>query len=373
MPVFDFRDSPRTSPAPQPSAPVSRAAPADRGAREHRAVLDRVRFHNRETGFVIAGLRGGDSVKGTLAAPSPGIEYHFVAGARGGWQHDARYGWTFAFNDATPLLPTSSEGVGDYLLAHAPWMGRSTVRAVLSALEGEDVLSVLKNHPERVAATVRGITLERAQEIRDALLAREKIEAVEVEVRGVVAAAEVTGRQIRAILDRFGNEAALAVRADPYRLIEEIDGIGWETADRIATSIGFDREGAPRIRAGIMHALAEAEREGGHTALPYGELLGAAAGALTLARTPVEVRVQDLIRAGELVTLPGLDPNSPLVFRAAIYAAESAVASAIVQLLAPGPEPPVEGGESGRDAEDDPLACLDQLGDADTTHDSERN
>lgn len=357
----------RTAP-PEPAARTTRTV--DRSAREVRAVLDKVRFHKPETGFVIGSLRGGDSVKGTLAAPGVGIEYSFVAGARGGWTHDARYGWTFAFDDAQPLLPTSSEGVGDYLLAHAPWIGPSVVRRVVEAF-GDDALAVLKTDPERVAREVRGITVDRAHEIRAALLTREAVEAVEVDVRGVVASAEVTGRQIRAILDRFGKEAALAVRADPYRLIEDIEGIGWETADRIASAIGFDRRGEPRVRAGIMHVLAEAEREGGHTCMPFGALLGGAASALTVDVALVEARARALVEAGELVALAQAQAGAPepLVFRAALYTAERAVASAIVQLLAParaveavevpGPAPPA--------SEVDPLDCLDVLAEAPPT------
>lgn len=328
--------------------------PRDRSAREVRGVLSQIRFHSPSTGFVIAVLRGGDCVKGTLAEPAVGLEYHLIAGSRGGWQHDARYGWTFAFDDARPLVPTTNEGVGEYLLAHAPWIGRSVVKRVLEAF-GDTALTVLKSDPARVARDVRGLTRERADEIQAALVAREAVEAVEVEVRSVVAAAEVTGRQIRAILDRHGSESAAVVRANPYRLIEEIDGIAWATADRIATAVGVDRRDPARIRAGVLTALREAEDKSGCTCAPYSVLVGEACTLLSLDPATVEARVVTMIPEGDLVNLARDGAPEPLIFRAELFAAERAIASGVVQLLAPARAPCTDAPAL------DPLACLEGL------------
>jgi exodeoxyribonuclease V alpha subunit len=364
----------------------------DRNARELRGVIDVIRYRKEDTGWTIATLRAssngsanpGDAVIGVFAEkPARGVEYHFFAGRKGGWQINQKFGgWDFRFEDAQPLFPESSEGVEGYLEAHAPWIGSSAARRIVLAF-GPDALSILKNDPARVACEIKGITPQRAEDIRAALVAREAVEKIEVDVRGLVAPANVNGRQLRSILDRYGKEAASVVRGDPYRLIDDVDGIGWETADAIAMTpaVGIDRAAPCRLRAGIMHALKQAENEHGHTCVAFGVLVGEAAAILAGDPRVVEARVRELAavdergRGGELVTLP-IDGETR-VYRSALFEAERGVATAIVKLLSPrgvGAEP-VDAEAARRELaaaldehaaarERDPLACLDTLGEA---------
>lgn len=312
------------------------AVPAlDRSALELRGAIARIRF--QRDGFVIAELRGGESIKGNLREPALGLEYHFV----GKWVSDPKWGWTFVFDDARPILPTTTTGIRDYLKVHAPWVGPAVARELLAAF-GETTLEVLKSDPDQVAAKIGGITRERAREIQAALLAREAIEKVEVDVRGLVAPAGVNMRQIRAILDKYGSEAAIVVRENPYRLIDDIDGVGWATADRIGTAVGIDRRSPARLRAGILHALREAEDEG-HTCQPAPALVEAAAKILSVEERVILDRVDELTAEDQLKSYvppgPGGVTMFPLVYRPDLYEAEAAIASTVLTLLSPAPVP----------------------------------
>jgi exodeoxyribonuclease V alpha subunit len=220
---------------------------------------------------------------------------------------------------------------------------------------GERTLEILKHDPVRVAQEIRGITLERAQEIREALLAIEEMEAVEVAVRGLVAPAGVTTRQLHAILERYGREAASVVRANPYRLIDEVAGVGWTTADKIGRATGFDAGAPERLRAGIVHALREAEDDG-HTCLSRSALVGLAAGVLGRGVPEVERRLEALVASRELVTYtpsggPDESPVEERIYLRETHEAEESVAGAIVAFLEPAP---LAGGPDPDEAWDEP-------------------
>lgn len=355
----------------QPSSSTRHSTPdglVDRSARALRGVVSRVRFANPDTGFAIVELRDGSGVKGTIAGAAPGLEFHF----HGTWKHDARFGWTFdAHEGAIPLLPTTAAGVVDYLRAHAPWVGAAVARKIVEAF-GDDALEVAKSDPARVAAEVPGITTERAAEIARVLNDRAALEAVEVAVRGMVAVAGVNARQVRAILDRYGSEAANFVRANPYRLIDEVEGIGWATADAIAKALGLEATAADRVRAGIMRAMQDREDEGDACA-PRARVVELSVALLGIARAVVEEQLVAMVAdqdKGESVlveaALEGL--AGAFVWRRATWEAEALIAETVVALLAPGAtgdaeapgEPEEQAAAAPVDAAD-PLACLEAI------------
>jgi exodeoxyribonuclease V alpha subunit len=313
-------------------------------------VLSSIAWRSEETGFTIGRLCDGSSIKGTLREASIGLEWHFL----GRWVSDPRWGWTFIFEDARAIIPTTTQGVRDYLRAHAKWVGPEISRAIVTKY-GADALTILKTDPARVASEIKGITLERASEIKAALIDHEAIEAVEVDVRGIVGPAGVNARQIRAILDRHGRQAAIVCRENPYRMIEEVDGVGWATADRIGKSIGIDPRAPARIRAGMLHVLREAEGEG-HTCMPGVAFMHAAATLLSVPIEDVGLRFGELANDGELVSLASHAHGGSLVFRSKLYRAERSISSAILRMLSgPGtpPELRFDEDDEGEEDEDD--------------------
>lgn len=323
---------------------ATEARAIDWSATELRGVLDRIIWPKpapdaapSRDGMVIARLRDGSSVKGVIFSPVIGQEYVFSPGRWEEGRPDPRrpgetYAPTFVFRDALALAPTTSAGVRDYLEAHCPGVGPSVARAIVSAFGEVDALGICKTDPGRVAAAVRGITLARAEEIKAALISRAALESVEVDVRGIVADVPepgVTTRQLRAILNRYGAQAAEVLRRAPYKLIEEIDGVGWKTADAIGKGVGIASDDPSRLRAGVLHAIASAEDEGGHTCIEAGSLLVAAVGLLLVDMEIVERRIGELKVRGELVDHGGV------IARAEMFAAEAAISAAFLRLLGP--------------------------------------
>lgn len=315
-----------------PVAPATLRAPLpspDRSARTLRATVAKVRFAKPDTGFAIVSLASGESAKGTFGAtPAAGLEYEFT----GAWKFDARFGWTFDAREVEQLAPSSAAGVVGYLRAHAPWVGDVVARRIVAAF-GDEALQVLKTSPARVAGAVKGITPERAKEIQQVLVEREDLERVEVRVRGLVAGAGVNGRQLRAILERYGKRAAELIVEDPYRLIDDVDGIGWATADAIAKATGIDPRAHVRLLAGIDRAILDRE-EAGDTCVPPAVLITAAAGLLTVPSAAVEAALEEVIREGRIVRFP-VASALLMCARARTYDAERAIAEAVAALLVP--------------------------------------
>lgn len=322
----------------------------DRSARTLRATVAKVRFAKPETGFSIVTLASGESAKGTFGStPAVGLEYEFT----GAWKFDGRFGWTFDAREIEQLAPTTAAGVVGYLRAHAPWVGDVVARRIVTAF-GDDALATLKKDPARVAAEVRGITLERAKEIQQVLVGREEMERVEIAVREAVAGAGVTGRQIRSILDRWGKHAAERIMENPYRLIAEIEGIGWATADRIAIAAGIDPRAEIRLAAGVDRAILDREDQG-DTCVSAGILGTAAAKLLAVPQASVDEAIRAAIAEGRLVTLAC--GGAQMIARAWLAEQEAAIAETVAALLSwrepvamPTPTPP-----------SDPLAFLGEL------------
>lgn len=312
-------------------------ASVDRGALEVLATIERVVWRDDTSGWTVMRLAAPaeSSAKGPLRVkPRKGLQYHMT----GKWAHDARFGWAFVFDDARLLEPTTSDAVIAYLAEHAPNVGPAIGAALYRAF-GAEAIEIARTDPERCSKAARGLTLERAREVQAALVELQATEAAEVDLRGVCAPARLSRRQLRSILDRYRSQAGAVVRENPYRLIDEVLGVGWVSADAIGRGLGLAEDSPERLRAAVVHALGEAEQEG-HTCISRGDararvakLTGCAAPAIDAAISRA-VASKDL--AGWDVADTDLDAALGLgearVWRRETWEAERAIAEAVVRL-----------------------------------------
>jgi ATP-dependent exoDNAse (exonuclease V) alpha subunit len=225
---------------------------------------------------------------------------------------------------------------------------------------GAETLATAREEPALVAAQIRGIGPERAERIAAALRVAHGSEAAEVALRAILATAGCgsSPRQIQRLLERYGAAAAEVVRADPYRLIREIHGIGWAIADAIGRAVGISAGEPRRIRAAVLHLL-ESEAEGsGDTYAEVAwllrrapELLGGGVQGLEVAREIGALTTEEAEGAGEggsrgaeLVIWVraasdyerAIGLGVPVAYRARTWAAERAVADALGRLASRG-------------------------------------
>lgn len=285
--------------------------------------LDKIRYHDR--GFLIAlgrtsnGL--GATIKGRMMTPQIGLVYQL----EGHWLDHPRFGRQFDFANYTATLPVSPLAVRSYLAENAPNIG-PVLSGRLVAIYGEDALKVLKETPERASHEITGLSLDRALEAAAVLRAHEKDEALHMSLRDIFLNIPLSKRIMGHILDAWKHEAPAVIRDNPFRLCLEIEGIGWPTADLVATRLGFPPEHPTRIRTGLVHCLGLAAFSEGHTYMPIGLLTSKAKDLLSVSTALLEDTIDFMVKDGELVA------DTKYIYTPPLYAAETNTAANLAAL-----------------------------------------
>ncbi|MCL6507027.1 MAG: AAA family ATPase, partial [Bryobacteraceae bacterium] len=268
------------------------------GHEQLQGVLSTIKFH--QGNFLIGVLDDGTTVKGSMLSPQVGLEYTF----RGRRERHPRWGEQFAFTDYRASYPTNLTAIQCYLVDNCKWIGPEIGKRLVGTY-GKETLSVCKADPDRVAAEISGITPRRAKEIAAMLRNNEANENLQLALKDLLGGTKVNRRAVNQILEKWGQDAPARIRENPYALIEAIDGIGFLTADEVARKIGYDFSGAPRIRAGVIHALKEQAFGQGHTCLPTPKLLAEAAKILAVPPERIDSELGPLEKDGLVVSVDG--------------------------------------------------------------------
>jgi exodeoxyribonuclease V alpha subunit len=285
-------------------------------------LIERVTFHNEETGFAVLrvkvkGRRELATVVGSLATVSAG---EWIT-AQGRWVRDSEHGLQLnaTFLECTP--PTSREGIEKYLgSGMIKGIGPVYAKKMVEKF-GEEVLTVIEKSSAQLEE-ISGIGPERRRRIKEAWKEQRAIREIMVFLHSNGVS---TSRAVR-IFKTYGEQAIETVRANPYTLAKDISGIGFKTADQIAEKVGIPRESIIRACAGISHCLLEATNSG-HCALPKEMLLDAAKGLLLVDETLIREALDRLLVNRELVEEQ--IGEHALVFLPALRATEIGIAAKI--------------------------------------------
>ncbi|MES2568735.1 MAG: ATP-dependent RecD-like DNA helicase [Verrucomicrobiota bacterium] len=259
-------------------------------------LIERVTFHNEETGFAVLrvkskGHRDLVTVVGSLATVSAG---EWIT-AQGRWVRDRDHGLQLKAETIHCTAPTSREGIEKYL-------GSGMIKGIgpvyakkLVEKFGETIFGIIEGESARLE-DIEGIGPGRRQRIKRAWKEQKAIREIMVFLHSNGVS---TSRAVR-IYKTYGDAAIETVRADPYGLAREISGIGFKTADRIAEKVGIPRDSILRARAGLCHVLLEATNAG-HCALPKEMLLTKTVALLEIDGGIVEEALARLLVNAELV------------------------------------------------------------------------
>ena len=199
-----------------------------------------------------------------------------------------------AFYEAT--RPETKSGVERFLSSGLiKGVGPATAKLIVQTF-GARALDVLESEPQRLTE-VDGIGSKRAAMIAESFAAQNGMRNTLIFLQNYGLSAGLSMKIYKA----YGDMTESVLRANPYRLVDEIDGVGFHTADGIAMSLGFGRESAFRLRSGVKYVLSEAANSVGHVYLPRNALVSAAARILSAEAETVEAVVKGLVLDGELV------------------------------------------------------------------------
>ncbi|EFQ24286.1 helicase, RecD/TraA family [Aminomonas paucivorans DSM 12260] len=293
--------------------------------------LTSVSFRDDVTGYTVARVetsRGEEAtVVGCFPLPSPGERLRF----EGRWKVHPRFGPQFDVSFCRAEAPVSEEGLIRYL-------GSGVIRGIGPVLAarivgvfGADTLRVLDEDFPRLRE-VPGIGERRREEFRLAWEAHRQRRGVLLFLHDHGIGAATANRIVR----RYGDEAERVVRANPYQLAEDVEGIGFATADRIALKGGLDPGDPARVRAGLLFALRKAAEEG-HVLLPRGELLRRAGDLLDLTadlEPALEGALEDGLLVQETFSPEPWKGEARGVYVPSLCRAEEAAAARLRDLLA---------------------------------------
>ena len=277
------------------------------------AVIEETIFRNEENGYSVVQAKAGResvTVVGTLPALAPG-EQVLLSGS---WTAHPQYGKQWKATACEIRKPTTLLGIERYLGSGLiRGVGPSTARLLVQAF-GKNTLDVLSEYPERLTE-VPGIGKKRAAQLAESF--REQYAAREAMV--FLQAYGVSPTLAVKISKAYGADAQRKIRENPYRLIDDIDGVGFLTADRIALSLGIPQDSEFRLRSGLKYVLQEAAAGEGHTFLPKPLLLERAARALRVEDGLLAHALDTLLFAREIIALD-LDGQEALLLSGFFYA-----------------------------------------------------
>lgn len=237
-----------------------------------RGIIERITYHNEETGYTVAQFTPeGSSGPVTVVGNMLGINVGESVILTGAWVAHAQYGRQFKAETVRTVLPATVTGMERYLGSGLiKGVGPITAKRIVRKF-GVGTLDIIEQEPARLLE-VLGVGRRRVDIITRAWAEQQKIKEVMLFLQGHNVS---TGLAVR-IYKRYGDEAVDVVQQDPYRLAREVYGIGFLTADKIASELGIAHDAPERVAAGVAYVLGQAADEG-NTYLPEKELTRRAA------------------------------------------------------------------------------------------------
>ena len=284
--------------------------------------VDHIVYQNSDNGYTVMTLVAeGEEV--TCVGMCKGLGQGENISAEGEYIEHPVYGRQFKIQTYETVAPTDRAGMERYL-------GSGAIRGVGEALAarivkkfGDDTFRIIEEEPERLAE-VKGISERKAQEI--AVQMEEKKDLREALV--YLQQYGISNTLAVKIYNTYGMEMYSVMRENPYRLAEDVSGVGFRIADEIAGRIGIHTDSDYRIRSGILYTLLQAVGEG-HCFLPLELLLHRASELLGVSEENIRPQVDNLIMDRKLVA------KGDALFAAAYYYAELNCANMLRNLNIP--------------------------------------
>lgn len=282
--------------------------------------VESIVFQNKENGYTVLYLNTDEEVI-TCVGFCIGLTQGESIEASGEYTEHATYGRQFKISSFHTVRPTDVAQMERYLASGAvKGIGATLATRIIKSF-GKDTMRIIEEEPERLAE-VKGISLRKAQEI--AVQFDDKKELREAML--FLQPYGISNRLAIRIYETYGTELYTVLRENPYRLAEDVNGVGFRTADEIAQKSGIHTDSEYRIRSGIYYALTEAVLQRGHCYLPMEELIEASCEVLGVDAERIGPQLDNLMMDQKIIR------KGDQIFPASYYYAEAGCAQLLSQL-----------------------------------------
>ncbi len=248
--------------------------------------VENIVFRNEENQYVVARFRLNDSGRlfrddlTTIVGVLPGIHTGELLSVEGEWESDPRYGRQLRVTSFVQRLPASTEGMIRYLSSGLiKGIGPKKAKLIVDHF-GEQTLAIIEQQPE-LLSQVKGVSAKDRDQIVKAWLEQTDIKELHLFLQSHDVSMNVATR----VYKQYGKDSIKVVRENPYQLAQEVNGIGFRTADDIAVKLGLPPDSIPRLAAGLKYVLTQAANDDGHCFLFENDLLYRAS---TMLHAPAE-------------------------------------------------------------------------------------
>lgn len=262
-----------------------------------RCVVERITYQNPQNGYTVIKCR----VKGyqdlvPVVGLMPDVHVGSVLSLTGNWKVDAKFGRQFAMETFEETLPATVYGMEKYLGSGLiKGIGPKYAKKIVNQF-GADTLDVIDNEPDRLIE-IPGIGRARVESIKKSWHEQMEIKNIMVFLQSH----DVSTSHATKIYKTYGNDSIKIVQENPYRLADDIWGIGFKTADTIADKMGFGHEKYARLRSGIFYTLNKLA-EDGHCYATRKMLLEKGADLLDVEDNLLAMTLDEMIRQKDVIT-----------------------------------------------------------------------
>lgn len=275
--------------------------------------VDHIIYQNKDNGYAVLSMNVDDEEE-ICVGIFRGVDNGENLEITGEYVEHPSYGFQFKANSFKVVKP-------DDLLSMERYLGSGAIKGVGEALAkrivkrfGKDTFRVIEEEPERLVE-VKGISERIAQQITDQMIEKREIREAFLFLQKY----GITNTLAVKIYEKYGMGMYGILKENPYRLAEDIQGVGFRLADEIAEKIGIHTDSDYRIRSGILYTLLQASLEG-HMFLPMRVLVRRSADLLQVPEEAIRAQIQNLHMDHKVVVKKTTD--EPEVYAFSYYYAE---------------------------------------------------
>lgn len=286
-----------------------------------RCVVERITFQNEQNGYSVIKCRArGYNDLITAVGAMPDVHVGSVLALTGTWRLDAKYGRQFAIESFEETLPATVYGIEKYLGSGlVKGIGPMYARRIVQEF-GADTLNVIEDRPDDLIR-VPGIGRIRVEKIKKSWTEQKEIKNIMLFLQGH----DVSTAHATKIYKQYGSDSISVVKDNPYRLADDIWGIGFKTADMIAAKLGFEKEKYVRLRSGLMYTLNRLAEEG-HCYADSDQLIEAGTEMLDVRAELLTDALNEMIQAEDVITVQIPETEDWAIYLPPFFHAEAGVA-----------------------------------------------